>query len=289
MDIRSTLLDWYRPRARLYPWRGIRPDAYRVLVSEMMLQQTQAARVVPAYRSFLRRFPSVRALARAERADVLRAWNGLGYNRRAVALSESARVIVRDLGGRVPQDPEVLMRLPGVGPYTAAAIASIAYGRPVPALDTNVRRVVGRFALGAESHEVSASAVREAAVSLLDRRDPAAWNQAVMDLGREICRPIPACDACPLSVGCRYRRAGRRGGRARSGQGRFVGSFRQVRGAVVRVLAAEGPRTLGALSLRTGEPIDRIARAARALASEGIVRAGREALAGNPRGRMRLG
>src|SRR5436190_23268591 len=267
MDVRSTLLDWYRPRARLYPWRGIRPDAYRVLVSEMMLQQTQAARVAPAYRAFLRRFPTVGALARADRADVLRAWNGLGYNRRAVALSDSARVIVRDLGGRVPQDPEVLVRLPGVGPYTAAAVASIAYGLPVPALDTNVRRVVGRFALGAEPHEVSASAVREAAVKLLDRGDPGAWNQAVMDLGREVCRPIPACPACPLSAGCRYRRAGGRGGHAGRVQGPFAGSFREVRGAVVRILAAEGPLTLGALSLRTGEPIARVARAARALAS----------------------
>jgi A/G-specific adenine glycosylase len=254
-----------------------------------MLQQTQAARVVPAYRAFLRRFPSVRALARAERADVLRAWNGLGYNRRAVALSESARLIVRDHGGRVPRDPETLVQLPGVGPYTAAAVASIAYGLPVPALDTNVRRVAGRFLLGAEPHEVPASAVREAAVKLLDRGDPAVWNQAVMDLGREVCRPIPACHSCPLSVGCRYRRAGRRGGRDGRSRGRFAGSFRQVRGAVVRVLAAEGPLTLGALALRTGEPIDRVARAARALASEGILRAGREALAGNSRGRLRLG
>lgn len=289
MDVRSSLLDWYRPRTRTYPWRGARPDAYRVLVSEVMLQQTQAARVVRAYRAFLRRFPTVRALARAERAEVLRAWKGLGYNRRAVALSESARVIVRDHGGRVPRDPEALMRLPGVGPYTAAAVASIAYGLPVPALDTNVRRVVGRFALGAEPHEVSASVMREAAGRLLDREDPAAWNQAVMDLGRELCRPIPACDTCPLSAGCRYRRAGRRGGRAGPRQGRFAGSFRQVRGAVVRVLAAEGPLTLGAVTAKTGEPIDRVVRATRALASEGIVRSGRGALAGNPRGRVRLG
>src|SRR5438876_715357 len=128
-----------------------------------MLQQTQAARVAPAFGRFVERFPTVRDLAAAPRAEVLRAWAGLGYNRRAVALSEAARAIVRDHSGRVPSDPAALQRLPGVGPYTAAAVASLAYGVPAPALDTNVRRVVARARVGTEPHEVRAGDLRSAA------------------------------------------------------------------------------------------------------------------------------
>ncbi|HXF73820.1 MAG TPA: A/G-specific adenine glycosylase, partial [Actinomycetota bacterium] len=126
----DALLAWYAPRRRAYPWRATR-DPYRILVAEVMLQQTQASRVVPRYRAFLGRFPSVRALAAAPRADVLRAWSGLGYNRRAVLLHEAARALARDHGGRLPRDPEGLRRLPGVGPYTAAAVAAIAFGARV--------------------------------------------------------------------------------------------------------------------------------------------------------------
>lgn len=120
----------------MYPWRASR-DPYAVLVSEIMLQQTQAARVVPVFVRFLGAFPSVASLAAAGRGDVVRAWAGLGYNRRAVALSEAARAIVRDHDGRVPADPQVLRTLPGVGPYTAAAVAALAFGAPVAAVDTN--------------------------------------------------------------------------------------------------------------------------------------------------------
>jgi A/G-specific adenine glycosylase len=127
--LRTALLEWYRPRRQAYAWRRGRRDPYRVLVSEVMLQQTQAARVEPIFEEFLVRFPDVGALAGSSRADVLRAWEGLGYNRRAVALHDAARTIVAEHGGRVPRDPEMLRRLPGVGPYTAAAIAAIACSR----------------------------------------------------------------------------------------------------------------------------------------------------------------
>jgi A/G-specific adenine glycosylase len=260
-----------------------------VLVSEVMLQQTQAARVVTAYRDFIRRFPTVRALAAAERGDVLRAWNGLGYNRRAVALSEAARTVVREFGGRIPHDPEALLRLPGVGCYTAAAVASIAYGHRVPALDTNAIRVVGRVALGADPGEVSAHAVRVAAEGLLDRGDPGRWNQAVMDFGRGVCRPVPRCDDCPLSGSCRYARQGRNGSPPSRRQGPFPGSFRQVRGAVVRALTAHPWLTLAGLADETSQPIERVTSAVEALASEGLVRASRAALAGNAGGRVWLG
>src|SRR6476620_5624089 len=132
---RVAVLEWYAPRARAYAWRRGRPSAYRTLVSELMLQQTQAARVGPAFRSFLRRFPSVSSLAAASRAEVLRAWAGLGYNGRAVSLHRTAQAVMTSHDGRVPVDPAALRTLPGVGPYTAAAVASIAGGVPVAALD----------------------------------------------------------------------------------------------------------------------------------------------------------
>lgn len=286
MDARAALLGWYRPRRRAYPWRT-RPTPYRVLVSEVMLQQTQATRVVPAFRAFLRRFPSVAALARASREEVLRAWAGLGYNRRAVALHEAARAVVREHGGRVPADPSALRELPGVGPYTAAAVASIARGVPVPALDVNVARVTARSRLGQEPHEGPAARVRAAAASWLDRGDPGSWNQALMDLGREVCRPAPRCGVCPLAAGCAFRRAGRRPTPAPRRQPRFEGSFRQVRGRVLAALVERGAASLGRLAAEVGD--DRVLPAVRALAAEGMIEAGPAALAGRPGGRVRLG
>jgi A/G-specific adenine glycosylase len=144
------LMEWFEPRRRAYPWRQPDPDPYAVLVSEVMLQQTQASRVAPSFERFMRSFPTVDALATAPAAEVVRAWAGLGYNRRAVALWEGARTIVSRHGGRIPDHPSMLSELPGVGPYTAAAVASIAYGWPVPALDTNVRRVLARAVFGVE-------------------------------------------------------------------------------------------------------------------------------------------
>jgi A/G-specific adenine glycosylase len=285
MTARHDLLEWFAPRRRAYPWRGAR-DPYRVLVSEVMLQQTQAARVAPAYREFVRRFPSVRALAAASAADMLRAWGTLGYNRRAVALLAAARVIVREHGGRVPPDPGALAWLPGVGPYTAAAVASLGHGVPVAAIDTNVRRVVARARLGSDG--ASPGEVREAATRWLDRRDPGAWNQALMDLGRTVCRPVPRCDACPLAGPCRFRREGGRPGSPRRRQSRFEGSFRQLRGALVRELRGRSPMSLASLARETGGTLDRVAQAVVALSEDGLVAAGPAALAGRASGRVRL-
>ena len=286
MPVIDELRAWYAPRARAYPWRS-RPTPYRVLVSEVMLQQTQASRVAPAFRSFLRRFPSVRSLAAAPAADVVRAWAGLGYDRRAVRLLEAARAIVEEHGGRVPRDSAALRALPGVGPYTAAAVASIAFGEPVPAIDVNVARVVARYRLGREAHQERADRVRDAAEAWLDRRDPGGWNQALMDLGREVCRPTPRCAACPLASGCAFRRAGRRPARGPRRQGRFEGSFRQVRGRVLALLRERGEASLGRVESAVGD--HRVAEAVRALANDGLVSAGPAALAGRPSGRVRLG
>jgi A/G-specific adenine glycosylase len=259
-----------------------------VLVSEVMLQQTQASRVVPAYRRFLRRFPTVDVLAHASRAEVLRAWDGLGYNRRAVALSEAAKAIVRDHDGRVPSDLPELMRLPGVGSYTASAVASIGYGAPAPAIDTNVRRVVARFLLGDEPHDVVPADLRSAATRWLDRRNPGAWNQAVMDLGREVCRPTPRCAACPLSSSCRFRAEGRSPNRPVRRRTQFEGSSRQVRGQVIAMLRARPSASLQTLGAAIGQPVARVAEAVSALKAEGLVRAGAAALTGRPRGRVSL-
>jgi A/G-specific adenine glycosylase len=284
---RANVLAWFAERREAYPWRTSR-DLYRVLVSEIMLQQTQAARVVPAFRSFLRRFPTVVDLAAATRGDVLRAWSGLGYNRRAVALSEAARIIVRDHGGVVPRRPEELVRLPGVGPYTAAAVASIAHGEPVAAVDTNVRRVVARALLGRDPDRVSRSHVEWTAAAWLSRADPGSWNQALMDLGREVCRPAPRCEACPLSDHCWFRPRARTATRPARRQPPFEGSSRQLRGRLVAQLRDRNESSLRALSEAAGEAIERVAGAVAALAAEGLVEAGPAALQGRPRGRVRL-
>jgi A/G-specific adenine glycosylase len=276
----KALRRWYAPRRGAYPWRETR-DPYAIWVSEVMLQQTQASRVVPAYRDFLARYPTVRSLAAASRRDVVRAWDGLGYNRRAVWLSEGARAIVREHEGRVPRDAATLRTLPGVGPYTAAAVASMAFGEPVAVVDTNVRRVVARVHLGVDGSRVPTGRVWELALEWLDRDDPVTWNQAVMDLGREVCRPRPRCDVCPLARVCRFRTSGSVAGRAPSAKDRFEGSSRQVRGAVVRTLRSHESLSLARLAAETGFEAARVDAAVVALATDGLVerRSGRVRLA----------
>ena len=284
---RAALRRWFEPRRRAYPWRGS-SDPYRVWVSEVMLQQTQAARVVPAYLAFLERFPELGELARASRRDVLRAWDGLGYNRRAVALSDAARAIERDHGGAFPSDPTELERLPGIGPYTAAAVASIAFGAPLAAIATNVRRVVARMHAGVEAHALGPAEVRGLAQRWLDPADPGTWNQAVMDLGREVCRPRPRCDRCPLSRSCRFRANGATTTQDPRRQPPFEGSFRQVRGAVVRALRKHPSLTVGEIRELVGGDPERIGTAIDRLVREGVLDADPAALQARPGGRVRL-
>jgi A/G-specific adenine glycosylase len=288
MGMRAALLEWYRPRTSLYPWRTDPPDPYRVLVSEIMLQQTQASRVVPMFESFVSRFPTIGSLAAAPKGVVLRAWSGLGYNRRAVALSDAARIVMAAHDGTIPDDPASLIRLPGVGPYTAAAVASIGFGLPVAAIDTNTRRVVSRAILGLQPAVARSRDVNAAARRWLDRSAPGRWNQAVMDLGREVCRPLPRCEVCPLSSGCRFPSVPRRAAQRTSRRQAFAGSSRQVRGAILRALVGRSPATLASLVRTTGFDREPVAVAIRALHRDGLVVAAPEALTDQPKGKVRL-
>jgi A/G-specific adenine glycosylase len=198
--IRDGLLSWYKENARQLPWRRTR-DPYAILVSEVMLQQTQVDRVLPYYTRFLERFPTVEDLAAAPTADVIRIWSGLGYNRRAVNLQRAARTVVDELGGSFPVEPADLKKLPGIGAYTAGAIAAFAHERDVTFLDTNMRRVISRVIFGSESAP-EPDAIR-AADSLLPRGHSWTWNQALIEFGALQCTARrPACIVCPLREVC---------------------------------------------------------------------------------------
>lgn len=199
--IRRRVLDWYARTARPLAFRET-SDPWAILVSEVMAQQTQAARAAEAWTRFIGTYPTPGLLAAAPTADVLRAWRGLGYNRRAVALQRAARVIVDEHGGQVPADLQALQRLPGIGPYSARAVAALAFGRRAGAVDTNVRRVLGRAFF---DERPDANGLQELADTLVPRRRPGLWTHAIMDIGATLCRiRAPRCDACPLRSWCAY-------------------------------------------------------------------------------------
>ena len=203
-EARAAVLTWFDERGRALSFRATR-DSYEILVSEVMAQQTQISRVVEAWSRFLERFPTVRALADATPADVVRAWQGMGYDRRALNLRRAARAIVEEHGGRVPSDIDALERLPGIGPYTARAVASIAFGARVGAVDTNVRRVLGRALAGLDAGALPPDRLQTMADSSVDPDRPGDWTHAVMDIGATLCRPrVPLCDVCPLRAWCRF-------------------------------------------------------------------------------------
>ncbi|MGC2619510.1 MAG: A/G-specific adenine glycosylase [Acidobacteriaceae bacterium] len=202
-EFRRALLAWFDTCARDLPWRHTR-DPYAIWVSETMLQQTRVAVVVDYYTRFLTRFPDLGSLAAASEEEVLAQWSGLGYYRRARALHESARAVVAEYGGAIPKTAIGLARLPGVGVYTAAAVASIAFGEPVAAVDGNVERVLMRY-LGMEPIAGSARSgqLRRDAGDLVDPERPGDFNEAMMELGATICLPrAPQCLICPVRAGC---------------------------------------------------------------------------------------
>lgn len=209
-NLQKRLLGWFRAHGRDLPWRRS-PNAYRIWVAEVMLQQTRIATVLPYYRRFLRRFPDVESLASARQEEILRLWAGLGYYSRARNLHRAAKEIVARHKSRFPRDADRARELPGIGRYTAAAVLSIAFGTPLAVLDGNVVRVLAR--LGAVRGDVRAPRRRRqlerTAEQLLAREAAGDWNQALMELGETICTPqAPRCSACPVSHWCRARRLG---------------------------------------------------------------------------------
>ena len=208
--ITESLLAWYDRCARVLPWRGIH-DPYRTWVSEAMLQQTRVETVLNYYGRFLARFPSLRDLAEAPEEDVLKLWEGLGYYSRARNLHQGAGQVMRDYQGVLPSDPALLRKIKGIGPYTACAIASIAYGVPVPAVDGNVIRVISRLFLLPDNplEPGPRRRIEELAEALVPADRPGDHNQAMMDLGATVCVPgTPDCGACPVAAFCRARTEG---------------------------------------------------------------------------------
>src|SRR5271169_2298027 len=198
---RRRSLTWYARHARALPWRESR-DPYRVWLSEIMLQQTQVTAVIAHYQEFLRRFPTVEKLAAAREASVLAAWSGLGYYRRARMLHAAAKVVVRKYGGRFPATVEAWRALPGIGRYTAAAIASIAFDESVAVVDGNVERVLQRVS----GKQLAGEEMWTAASHLLEVKRPGDFNQAMMELGAVVCTPrVPACLTCPVVELCETR------------------------------------------------------------------------------------
>jgi len=191
------LLAWYDRHQRPLPWRTTK-SPYRIWVSEIMLQQTRVPVVVERYRNFLKIFPSLRTLAESRESDVLAAWSGLGYYRRARSLRNAARVVVREHRGQVPRELAQLRALPSIGDYTAAAISSIAFGQPHAVVDGNVRRVVTRVS----GKTLANATVWKHAQALLSRERPGDFNQAMMELGAVVCVPIPKCGVCPVQHLC---------------------------------------------------------------------------------------
>ncbi|HEY2553155.1 MAG TPA: A/G-specific adenine glycosylase [Streptosporangiaceae bacterium] len=272
-ELAAPILGWYGRHARDLPWRRPDASAWAVLVSEIMLQQTSVSRVLPAYRAFLQRWPAPADLAAATAADVLRQWGRLGYPRRALRLHAAAGLIVSRHGGVVPDQLTELLALPGVGGYTAAAVACFAYGQSHPVLDTNVRRVLARLVGGRQWPPRSTSA---AEVALARQLLPAAelaprWSVAVMELGALVCTAArPGCDACPVAGQCAWRCLGSPAAAAQPRQQRYEGSDRQCRGALLAALRdSAGPVRAGQLSQAWPEQ-EQLARALTALVADGL-------------------
>ena len=274
--IRAAVLGWYRANARPLAFRRT-ADPWSVLVSEFMAQQTQAARAAEAWERFIVAFPTPAALAAASPADALRAWRGLGYNRRAIALRNTALRIVERHGGRVPQTLSELDALPGVGPYTARAVAALAYGARLGAVDTNVRRVLGRALFDTAP---STREIQGIADEIVPADGPGEWTHALMDVGATFCRPRnPHCPACPIEPWCRYAARPDDGSepappptRPKAAQPPFESSSRWLRGRILDRLR-DAPigawtRVAGGIG---GQDAERVAAALERLAEEGLI------------------
>ncbi len=253
----ASLLGWFAEHGRDLPWRETR-DPWVIMVSELMLQQTQVARVLERLPRFIERFPAPVACAQSSAGEVIDEWKGLGYNRRALNLHRAATIITDEHGGVVPSDLSALLALPGIGRYTARAVRVFAFELDDGVLDTNVGRVLAR--LGGRS--LKPAEAQRLADALVPAGESWAWNQAVMEVGALCCRPRPRCDDCPLANACRWHRAGRplpdpstNSAAVSKGQTRFEGSDRQGRGRLIDALR-QGPVAGDDLAAVMGWPND---------------------------------
>jgi A/G-specific adenine glycosylase len=277
-DLHSPVIDWFDENARDLPWRRPEAGPWGVMVSEFMLQQTPVSRVLPVYAGWMARWPSPAVLATDPPGEAVRAWGRLGYPRRALRLHAAATAIAQLHGGKVPSEHAELLALPGIGEYTAAAVASFAYGQRHAVMDTNVRRVFARAVSGIEYPPTATSAAeRRIAQRLLplDERTAARWAAATMELGALVCTArSPECVRCPIAAQCAWRLAGSPAheGPPRRGQS-YAGTDRQVRGKLLAVLReASGAVSQAALDAVWQEPVQR-ARALDGLVADGLVEA----------------
>jgi len=267
--VRTAVLAWSAEGWRDLPWRSTR-DPWAVLVSEVMLQQTQVARVEPRWQAFLSRWPTPSACAASSPDEVVRAWAGLGYNRRALNLHRCAAVVVERHGGFLPGDLDALRALPGVGPYTARAVLAFAFGHDVGVLDVNAARVLTR---GLAGRRLAPAELQRLADSLVPPGQGWGWNQSLLDLGAQVCTAgVPRCERCPIRANCAWRAVGGPDPAApTTRQSRFAGSDRQGRGRLLDALRAAA-LTSDAVAVACGWPGDgeRAARIADGLVADGF-------------------
>jgi A/G-specific adenine glycosylase len=267
----KTLLDWYNENKRDLPWR--KTDPWGVLVSEFMLQQTPVSRVIPKWNEWMERWPTPHALASAKKSDVLKAWDRLGYPRRALRLHESAKIICEKFGGEVPRSREDLLTLPGVGSYTAGAIAAFAFGEPALVLDINIRRFYARHYDGQPAPRSHLSQVEERLRrELIPKTHGALWAQATMEFGALICTArSPQCAICVLAESCEWRKSGYPTGDERPRkQAKFEGSDRQCRGVVLSHLRQKRSVTYQVLT-REWQDSSQLERAIKTLIADGLI------------------
>ena len=277
----NRVVSWFEVNKRDLPWRAPEVGPWGVLVSEVMLQQTPVSRVLPVYEYWMARWPSPAHLAEESLAEVLRAWDRMGYPRRAKRLHEAAQVILAERGGRVPSDLDALLALPGVGDYTARAVRCFAFGIPEAVVDTNVRRVVARAQSGqGEAGPPRTVADRAAVSAVLETLDDAArlcvGAAGLMELGAIVCKArAPECSVCPIADLCRWRIAGYPpyGGSRAAKQARFEGSDRQVRGIILRELrSSDTPVPASFLRALWSQP-EQFERALASLLEDGLIEA----------------
>jgi len=269
------VLDWYAANARDLPWRRRDASPWSVLVSEIMLQQTPVSRVLPAHQAWLERWPRPAALAAEASGEAVRQWGRLGYPRRALRLHETARIVTENHGGIIPADHDVLRKLPGIGAYTAAAVAVFAFGGRHPVLDTNVRRVLARLASGLQFPPGQPSVAEYRLAEELLPADPAVaatWSVAVMELGALTCTAArPRCQQCPVASQCSWQAAGQPPSTQRRAGQRYEGTDRQCRGRLLALLR-ESPVPLAQEHLDVAWPdAQQRARALDGLIADGLV------------------